>query len=237
MNGKSKIAVVYTGMPLSLVGMVEAALGEALPKEAYTLLSLGNPSIIEDAILNGSPSEQAAQDLVAMYMAAAHQGARVILNACSSVGDIADMARPLLNRMGVRLLRIDEDMARSAVRRHRRIGVMATLRSTLAPTVRLIERAAAEEGRKIELVEMLADDAFGLPQEALEEVLVRRAEAGRALVDCFLLAQGSMAGSEAAIARATLLPVYSSPRYGAEAVARALNDADSRGDWHESARA
>jgi len=237
MNGKSRIAVVYTGMPLSLVGMVEAALGEALPKEAYTLLSLGNPSIIEDAIRNGSPSEQAARDLVTMYMAAAHQGARVILNACSSVGDIADTARPLLDRMGVRLIRIDEDMARAAVQRHRRIGVLATLRSTLAPTVRLIERAAAEEGQKIELVEMLADDAFGMTQEALERVLVRRAEAGRGQMDCCLLAQGSMAGCEAAIARATDLPVYSSPRYGAEAVARALRGAGPRRDFYESAGA
>jgi hypothetical protein len=70
---------------------------------------------------------------------------------------------------------------------------------------------------------MLADDAFGLKQDALEKVLVARAEAGREQVDCFLLAQGSMAGCEAAIARATDLPVYSSPRHGAEAVARALH--------------
>ncbi len=222
MNGKNKIAVVYTGMPISLIKMVEAALGNALSGEAYTLLSFGNPSIIEDAIRNGSPSKKAARDLVTLYMTAVYQGAGIILNACSSVGDIADMSRPLLDRMGVKLIRIDEDMARAAVQRHERIGVLATLRSTLAPTVRLIERVAAEEGRNIELVEMLADNAFGLTQKELEKVLVERAEADRPNVDCYLLAQGSMAGCEAAIARATGLPVYSSPKHGAEAVARAL---------------
>jgi hypothetical protein len=222
MNEKTKIAVVYTGMPTSLVEMVEAALGEALDKEAYTILSFGNPSIIEDAIENGRPSEKAAGDLVALYMAAMQQGAWLILNACSSVGDIADLARPLLERMGARLIRIDEDMARAAVQRYLRIGVVATLRSTLSPTIRLVERVAAEEGKRVETVPILASDAFGLGQTELERTLVDLAAANASGVDCFLLAQGSMAGCEDAIFRATNLPVYSSPRFGAEAVGRAL---------------
>jgi hypothetical protein len=222
MGEKTKVAVVYTGMPLSLAAMVEEALKEALSGEAYTLITFANPCIIDNAITNGSPSEGAASDLAALYMAAAQQGAKIILNACSSVGEIADAAQPLMAKMGVRLIRIDEDMARAAAGAHRRIGVVATLRSTLAPTVRLVQRAAAEAGRPVEVLEILADNTFGLEQAALEQALIERSLSARGSVDCLLLAQGSMAACEREIARATGLLVYSSPRYGAAAVSRAL---------------
>src|SRR3546814_19991068 len=51
-------------------------------------------------------------------------------------------------------------MAEKAVATGRRIGVVATLSTTLNPTADLVRRVAAEQGKQIELVEHLCEGAF-----------------------------------------------------------------------------
>jgi Asp/Glu/hydantoin racemase len=51
-------------------------------------------------------------------------------------------------------------MSDSAVKTARRIGVIATLPTTLAPTADLIHRRAAAAGKQIELTTRLCDGAF-----------------------------------------------------------------------------
>lgn len=223
MQHPTRVAVVYTGMPASLVQTVEAEIRSALPGAPITILSLSDPSIIDDAVKNGSPSPEAARRLVSMYMNAVQQGADLVMNGCSSVGDIADSAKPLFQAIGVPLVRIDERMARTAVCNHNRIGVLATLASTLEPTKRLIRRIALEEGMEVEIVDALVDGAFGVSPERLREMLIEKTVSLMDRVDCFLLAQASMASGERAIAEATGKPAYASPRFGAADIAEILN--------------
>lgn len=219
-----RIATVYTGMPVSLVATVENEIKRALKDVPITFLTLSDPSIISEVVQNGSPTPGAARRLAALLMMAVQENADIVLNGCSSVGDIADAAAPLFAAMGVKLLRIDEYMARVTVRNHARIGVLATLNSTLEPTKALVRRIAAEEGRKVEIVDALADGAFGVSAEQLEKMLLEKTASLVDQVDCFLLAQGSMASSEAAIAQATGKPAYSSPRFAAQAIAQAVSE-------------
>ncbi|MDW7658382.1 MAG: Asp/Glu/hydantoin racemase, partial [Bacillota bacterium] len=72
----------------------------------------------------------AAVRLSRLYLDAVSAGADLVLSACSSVGDVAAAAQPLLQQLGVPLIRIDELMARQAVLAHERIAVLATLPST-----------------------------------------------------------------------------------------------------------
>ncbi len=224
MKEQLKIAVVYTGMPASLVDSVETQIKSALRGRAVTFLSLSDPSIIADAVKNGSPSSEAAKRLFFLYQTAVMQGADIVYNACSSVGDIADDAKPVFARMGVPIVRIDEYMARSAVLQHKRIGVLATLGSTLEPTKRLIERVAGEEECEVFIKDALANGAFGLSGGELSKALVEKAASVSGETDCILLAQGSMAGSKEAIERATGKPVYDSPSYGALAIAKIVEE-------------
>ena len=129
-----------------------------------------------------------------------------------------DFAR-LIN---VPIVRIDEEMCRAAVRLGKRIGIMATLKSTLMPTKALLLRCAQETGRGIECVDLLVDGAFGLPPDAFTALMVEKARALSEDVDVIVLAQGSMAFSERAVFEAVKLPVLSSPRFGAQAVRAAL---------------
>lgn len=223
MDREIKVAVIYTGMPLNLIEAIEGELKAATKGMNLTILSQSNPAIINDAIANGHPRQGARRNLIGMYMEAMRSGADVILNACSSVGDVADIAGPLFSDLGIPLIRIDEEMAATAISKYRRIGVIATLTSTIEPTKRLIRRMAAQAGKDIEIIDVVAEGTFDKPIESVTEILVNEACRLKDKVDCILLAQGSMVSFEKRIAMATGKPTLSSPRYGAQSVRRAID--------------
>ncbi|MBO7358626.1 MAG: Asp/Glu/hydantoin racemase [Clostridia bacterium] len=212
-----KIALVYTGMPFSLVKRVEAELTKVFEGDKLTFVTLSDPSIIADAVKNGSPSHEALKRLNAMYARAAEAGAEAILNICSSVGDFAAACQGAYALMGVPLVRIDEEMAMRATASYDRIGVIATLSSTLEPSLRLLRACAEKQGRTVELQGVLADNAFGGGAEKLIEAAKKLDAPG-----CLVLAQGSMADNAGEVAAATGLPVFESPSNGAKAVYQAV---------------
>ena len=151
---------------------------------------------------------------VAGYIASAEAGgADHILVTCSSIGPAVEAAAPFA---GVPVLRVDQPMIDRAIAAGRRIGVIATLPTTLHPTTDLVRRRAALAGRDIEVTSRLCEGAFealmggdaarhdGLVAAALRELA--------ATVDVILLAQASMArvvGTLAAEDRR--VPIFASP--------------------------
>jgi Asp/Glu/hydantoin racemase len=132
---------------------------------------------------------------------------------CSSAGEVVDLGRLTIDT--VPLLRIDEPMAAEAVRSARRVGVLATLPTTLDPTVRLIRQQAARIGKEVEVVDGLAEGAYqilrqGQP-ERHDEMIIETAVKIADRSDVFVLAQASMARVEAKIRERTGKPVLSSP--------------------------
>ena len=157
-------------------------------------------------------------------MQAAQAGADAVLNICSSVGEVADSVQDTAKYLGVPIVRIDEEMCKDAVRRGNRIGVMATLPTTLEPTKNTLKRVARELNREVTLVDCLVDGAFGLNQENFRTLLLSHAEQIKEQIDILLLCQGSMAYCEAYLSDMLNIPVVSSPRYGAAALKKALNE-------------
>ena len=94
--------------------------------------------------------------------------------------------------LGVPIVRIDQEMCFEAARSGMRIGVLATLPTTLDPTMHTIARAARTINRHPVLVEGLIDGAFGLDQVEFRRVMLAKAEELRDTVDVLVLAQGSM---------------------------------------------
>ena len=218
-----KIATVYTGTTPELIEKVESELKSLFAGKDLEIIFLKNPDIIKEAGDAGGATPHCARELLILYQEAVKAGAEIILNMCSSVGDIAALAKPLYEKCGVSFVRIDEDMARAAVKAGRRIGVVATLRSTLEPTKRLVQNCADEAGIKVELVDALADGAFGLDQEQFRNKLIETGGKVKGKVDLLLFAQGSMAYAEKAVSEALGLPVFSSVSYGARAVKAAAD--------------
>jgi Asp/Glu/hydantoin racemase len=156
-------------------------------------------NIVDDSLVRaigqrGSLTADIARRVAAYITSAEAGGADHVLVTCSSIGPAVEAAAPFA---GVPVLRVDQPMADQAVRLGRRIGVIATLRTTLEPTADLVRRRAIAAAREVELTSHLCEGAFEAlmsGDSARHDVMV--AEALRALatrVDLIVLAQASMA--------------------------------------------
>ncbi len=216
-----KIGLVYTGITPELKADVEREVKTQLGEDV-TLISLKDPSIIKEVSSTGFVTTAPAARLVKLYMDAAEQGVDAILNLCSSVGDVADACQPLAGYIGVPIVRVDEDMCREAVRLGSRIGVMATLNSTLKPTAGLVTRVSREMNKPVEIVECLVEGAFNIDQEQFLRMMDEHAASIIDRVDVIVLAQGSMAYAEPSLSEKYGKPVLGSPRFGAAALKETL---------------
>lgn len=214
-----KIAVVYTATTPELIAGIDEELRKNIVGIDVEIASYQNASILQEARDNGGLTSACARKLVDLYEQSVDEGAELILNVCSSVGAVAKLAKPLYELMGTAFIRIDEDMAFEAVKTASRIGVVATLQTTLDPTKALVQDCADALGKEVLIVDALAEGAFGLDQEQFKQKLIDTGAKVRDKVDVLLFAQGSMAYAEQAVSEALGMPVFSSIRFGVRAVA------------------
>ena len=214
-----KVGLIYTSTTPELIELVEREVKQQLGEQAE-LYSLQDPSILADVREAGYVTTAPAARLIAMYMQAAQCDA--MLNLCSSVGEVADSVQDVAKYIGVPIVRVDEEMCREAVRKGKRIGVMATLPTTLEPTKGTIRRMARECNKAVELVDCLVDGAFGLDQDQFKARMTEMAATIADKVDVIVFAQGSMAYCEEYIAEKFGKVVVSSPRFGAAELKKAL---------------
>lgn len=216
-----KVGLIYTSTTPELIADVEREVRSQIGDEAE-LYSLQDPSILADVREAGYVTTAPAARLIGMYMKAAEEGCDAVLNLCSSVGEVADCAQDCAKYIGMPIVRVDEEMCREAVRKGTRIGVMATLPTTLEPTKNTVKRMARENNKKIEIVDCLVDGAFGLDQEQFRARMSECAATITDKVDVIVLAQGSMAYCEQYLADKFGKVVLSSPRFGAAELKKAL---------------
>jgi Asp/Glu/hydantoin racemase len=172
-----------------------------------------NESMIRDTIEAGYVRQPTIDALITFAEASFNLGTELVMVTCSSIGPAVDLIQ---SRFEKPVLRIDEPMAEAAVGKGRRIGVAATLRTTLEPTAELLRRKAQEAGKQVELVECLCEGAFEavLAGDAqTHDALVSKAMINRlADVDVIELAQASMARvADQLPPEALSAPVLSSP--------------------------
>jgi Asp/Glu/hydantoin racemase len=118
-------------------------------------------------------------------------------------------------------------MADKAVQTGGRIGVVATLRTTLEPTADLIQRRAQAAGKPIELVSRLAEGAFDAlmaGDAAKHDALVAGALKDLSKnVDVIVLAQASMARVVETLApEDKRVPILASPGIAVDYLATVL---------------
>lgn len=212
------VVVVHTGP--ATVQPIKQQFQSILPD--VRVVNIMDDSLLNDVIAAGHLTEAVTGRIFSYMQMGQQMGAVALLNACSSVGEAASVARSALT---IPLIKIDEVMAEQAVARGPRIGVVATVKTTLEPTVRLIKAKAAAAGRQIEVTEALAEGGFqalldGRAEEHDDIVkLTIRTLASK--VDVIVLAQVSMARLIPSLTDMTV-PVLSSAQSGVEAVRSAL---------------
>ena len=176
----------------TLVPMFQQLCQQHLP--GVQVFNIVDDSLIKDVINRGELTATTARRVVDYVGSAEAAGADYIMVTCSSIGAAVEAAAALTS---VPVLRVDQPMADLAVQTGSRIGVIATLPTTLAPTSDLVKRRAALAGKEIELTSRLCEGAFEALMSgdtAKHDTMV--ADALRELqqkVDVILLAQASMA--------------------------------------------
>ncbi|WP_037617887.1 hypothetical protein [Streptomyces aureus] len=166
-----------------------------------------------------------AGEVRAMLAGAVAEGAGVVLCTCSTIGAVAERTD-----VGVSVLRVDRPMAAAAVAAGPRVVVLATVASTLEPTVALVEEEARRAGRPVEVRTALVERAWALFEAGDTDGCAKLvAEAADAVTDAdaIVLAQASM--TSAGRFTTTSVPVLSSPRPGLAAAARAAHAAAPAG--------
>ena len=215
------IVVVHTG-PVTVQPLKDQFAAQ-LPD--VRMINIVDDSLLNDVRSAGHLTPEVTGRLYSYMSNAQAMGADFILNACSSVGEAVDTLRGMIRTP---IIKIDETMAQEASRLGTRIGVVATVKTTLEPTVRLIRKKAAEAGREISVVERVAEEAFAalLAGDAArhDEVLKHSIVALADEVDVVVLAQVSMARLVPSLGQ-TRVPVLSSPQSGVATVKAALSDA------------
>jgi len=181
-------------------------------------------SLIKNTIACGELTADTSRRVVNYAGSAQDAGADYILFTCSSIGAAVEAAAGLSH---VPVLRVDQPMADKAVQIGKKIGVVATLSTTLNPTSDLVRRRALAAGKEIELVSVLCEGAF----EALMsgDATTHDQKVGDALkklsneVDVILLAQASMARVVDTLAEADKkVPILASPPIAMEYLATVL---------------
>jgi Asp/Glu/hydantoin racemase len=185
------LALIHTS-PV-LVPSFTALCAEHLPS-GTEIFHIVDESLIKNTIKAGKLERLTVRRLGGYVESARLAGADAVLVTCSSVGPAVTQAQQVFD---FPVLRIDEAMAEAAVQAGRRIGVLATLRTTLEPTTELVRHTASVRGCDIELQSRLCDGAFEAVlrgDTAEHDRMVREGLAGLLeLVDVVVLAQASMA--------------------------------------------
>jgi Asp/Glu/hydantoin racemase len=180
-------------------------------------------SLLGNTIREGTLSHQTMRRLATHMWSAVDAGAAAVLVTCSSLGPAVDAAMPLCP---VPSFRVDDGMAIEAIRRGNRIGVLATLATTLNPTRHLIERHAQRLGHDVSLTSRLCEGAFDKlrnGETAAHDAMIREGLASLlASVDVVVLAQASMANAIKDM-REISAPVLTSPELGVLHMSAALN--------------
>jgi Asp/Glu/hydantoin racemase len=158
------------------------------------IFNIVDDSLIKNTIACGELTASTSKRVVNYAASAQEAGADFILFTCSSIGAAVETASTLTD---VPVLRVDQPMADIAVQTGKRIGVIATLSTTLEPTSDLVRRRAMVAGKEIELTAMLCEGAFDALMNG--DAATHDAKVAKALkelitkVDVVLLAQASMA--------------------------------------------
>jgi Asp/Glu/hydantoin racemase len=209
MSRKPRLGLVHTSA--TLVPVFQQLCAAKLP--GVDTFNIADDSLIKDCIARGELTPLTARRVVQHLASAEEAGADVILVTCSSIGPAVDAAAPLI---GVPVVRVDQPMADQAVATGKRVGVIATLPTTLKSTADLIQRRAREAKRDVAITSRLCEGAFdalmgGNP--AKHDELVGRALADLSTqVDVIVLAQASMARVvETLPAEVRRIPILASP--------------------------
>jgi Asp/Glu/hydantoin racemase len=217
---KKRLGLIHTSA--TLVPMFAKLCDEKLP--GVDVFNIADDSLIKEVISHGEITPSVSRRVVGHVVAAESAGADFVLVTCSSIGPAVEVAATMVE---IPVLRVDQPMADRAVSLGPRVGVAATLATTLEPTSDLIERRAVAAGRPIQIQSRLCAGAFealmggdAARHDAMVAAALRELAAE---VEVIVLAQASMARvSDGLEESSRRIPILASPAIAIEHIATVL---------------
>ncbi|QDV74429.1 aspartate/glutamate racemase family protein [Botrimarina mediterranea] len=205
-----KLGLIHTSA--TLVPVFADLCSELLP--GVETFNIADDSLIKEVIATGRLTPSVSHRVASHVYAAQEAGADQVLVTCSSIGDAVERSAALVD---IPVLRVDQPMADEAVRIGGKIGVAATLPTTLDPTTDLIRRCAAAAGAAPMIVSRLCDGAFDClmsgDSEKHDSMVAEALLDLASTCDVVVLAQASMARVVSQLGdTAPKTPILSSPR-------------------------
>ena len=142
---------------------------------------------------------------------AENQGAKVILNACSSVGEFQDYVG---GKISIPIVRIDDAITDLLAETYASVGVLATLETTLAPSAALIRKKKPGISLDFQVVEGAWEAAMAGDKEKQYRLIGKKAEDFLQEKDAVFFAQASMAEAKKFLSQECQRREYTSPEYG-----------------------
>ena len=215
-----KLALIHTSP--TLTPLFTELCAKEIPEAA--VFHMVDESLIKNTIEAGSLQKVTTRRLISMVESAGMGGADAVLVTCSSIGEAVTTAQGLFD---FPVLRVDEAMAERAIACGRRIGVLATLRTTLVPTTELVRRKGA--GKNVEIVDHLCEGAFDAVMagdtKTHDEIVSKALMNEMSGMDVVVLAQASMARVLGVMRPDALrMPVLSSPELAVRRMAEVLRE-------------
>jgi Asp/Glu/hydantoin racemase len=210
-----KIGFVHTGV--AIADMFKPMIAEHLPGMAT--FHIVDDSLIQDLLQEEQFTPSILKRLCSQVELAEEAGAELIMVTCSSIAPGVDVARKMV---GVPVMKVDEPMAEKAVSMSDNIGVMATAKTTMAPSVTLIRDKAAEADKKITIHQTLSSEAFDCflkgDMQNHDRIVKDAAQQLKGKVGVIVLAQASMGHLAEPIRDIVGVPVLKSPPLAMEAL-------------------
>jgi Asp/Glu/hydantoin racemase len=215
-----KLGLIHTSA--TLVPVFAQLCKEKLP--GVETFNIVDDSIVKGIMAAGNLTAQISRRVAGYLESAELAGADYIMVTCSSIGPAVEAGAKLI---AVPVLRVDQPMADKAAATGKKIGVIATLRTTLDPTADLIQRRAAIAGKKIEVTSRLVEGAFealmtgdGATHDTKVAAALRELSAQ---VEVIVLAQASMARVVDTLApQDKRVPILASPGIAVDYLATVL---------------
>lgn len=184
------LALLHTAT--GVANLVRGPVSEHLPQ--VKVFNLVDEGVLQELIRTGSLTPKILRRVCQNIITAEEYGADAVFLTCSSIGQCVYAAQQLVD---IKVYRIDEAMAENAVELGTKIGVVATINSTLAPTCNLIKEKAMEKGKDVKIETALCDNAFQAflkgDAASYERLIIERIEELSDKADVVVLSQASMA--------------------------------------------
>ncbi len=217
------LGLIHTSMIfINVETMMRDIFKEVMPDVRQ--INILDDSLLADVMARGFITDAVQQRMNMYVQSAALAGADAILSLCSSLGPAIDEARKLVN---ISVIKIDDAMTEKAIHDASRIGVIATVATTLKPTVALLEEKSTILKKTVDIQPELVNGAFEIllsGDKARHDQMVSEAAARLASrAELLVLAQASMTRLAPRLEQETGLPVLTSPRLAIEYTRRVLD--------------